>query len=86
MEIKDITLTVKHSISDALKLLDATAKKILFVVDADMILKGSLTDGDIRRGILSDISLNDIVEKIMNTEPLFFRQGTEFNTALAKKM
>ncbi len=48
------TLTVKA----AMKQLDKTAEKILFVVEGNNKLVGSLTDGDIRRWILKDGNLS----------------------------
>lgn len=41
---------------------------ILFVIDADASIIGSLTDGDIRRGLLAGASLDDSITAIMNRE------------------
>lgn len=46
------------TVKEAMKQLDITAEKILFVVKDDNVLVGSLTDGDIRRWILNDGNLN----------------------------
>ena len=43
-----------HTIRQAMEQLEKTEEKIVFVVDAESRLVGSLTDGDIRRWILSD--------------------------------
>ena len=42
------------------------ADKTLFVVNENNKLEGTLTDGDIRRGILNKYSLNENVKKFMN--------------------
>ena len=47
-----IIINKEESIRDAIKKLDNYSEKILFVVDAENHLVGSLTDGDIRRWIL----------------------------------
>ena len=47
---KDIT------IKEAIKRLDVTAKKILFVVENTKLI-GTITDGDVRRWILSYLLL-----------------------------
>ncbi|MHB1688181.1 MAG: nucleotidyltransferase family protein [Ignavibacteriaceae bacterium] len=47
-----ITINNKESIRDAIKKLDNYSEKILFVIDDENHLIGSLTDGDIRRWIL----------------------------------
>src|SRR3982074_452627 len=43
-----------HTIRQAMEQLEKTEEKIVFVVDGESRLIGSLTDGDIRRWILSD--------------------------------
>ena len=46
------------SIKDALIKLDALAKDaILFIIDDSGKLQGSLTDGDVRRGLLKGVKL-----------------------------
>lgn len=55
---------------DALRVLDLSATQILVVVDSDNRLLGTVTDGDIRRGILAGFSLEDRVESIMNKDPV----------------
>lgn len=49
---------------DALIQLDKNKEKILFIVDEDNKLIGSLTDGDIRRRILKEGSINGKVSEI----------------------
>ena len=56
-----ILINGDSSVKEAMKQLDKTAEKILFVVDEENRLVGSLTDGDIRRWILADGSLNEVV-------------------------
>lgn len=45
----------------------------LFVVDSSRHLKGTVTDGDIRRGILRGISIDELVEQVMNTSYTFLQ-------------
>jgi len=59
-----ILINKNSTVKEALKLLDKTAKKILFVVDETNKLIGSLTDGDIRRWILKDGTLNEQVKNV----------------------
>ncbi|NHN39439.1 CBS domain-containing protein [Pseudomaricurvus alcaniphilus] len=58
------------SIIDALKVIDREATQAAFVVDDQRRLKGLVTDGDIRRGLLADIGLTQPVSKVMNSTPL----------------
>jgi len=60
------------SIKDALIKLDALAKDaILFIIDDLGKLQGSLTDGDVRRGLLNGVRINEVVTKILQTNPKF---------------
>jgi len=58
-------------IVEALKLLDTTADKVLFVTDKDSKLLGALTDGDIRRYLLNGKSLEDSIVDVYNRNPKF---------------
>ncbi len=69
MRPEDLLIHKSASIVDALKQLDDTAKRCLFVVDDDCKLVGSLTDGDVRRHILSVGSLGGTVADACNPKP-----------------
>lgn len=63
-------------IKEALALLNnLAADAILFVTDADNKLLGSLTDGDIRRGFLNGLMLEDVVDKFIQPNPKYIRKG-----------
>ena len=60
------------SIKEALIKLNVLAKDaILFIIDDLGKLQGSLTDGDIRRGLLNGVIIDDLVTKILQTNPKF---------------
>jgi dTDP-glucose pyrophosphorylase len=64
------------SINKALKQLDKLAKDaILFVVDTRGELIGSLTDGDVRRGLLKGVSIDISVNEIIQLNPKFIKKG-----------
>jgi len=64
------------SILDALAVLNQIAKEpIAFVVDENQKLLGSLTDGDIRRGLLKGLTLNDSVESIIQPDPVYISKS-----------
>lgn len=65
-----------ESIKDALKIIDAEALRIALVVDAQMILLGVVTDGDIRRALLSNVALDTPVVSVMNKCPISAKYGT----------
>ncbi len=58
------------TIRESMLRLDQTAEKCLFVVDADGRLDGTLTDGDVRRAILSGARLDDSIAAYFHRQPL----------------
>ena len=59
------------NIHDALKIIDHQGgQKIALVVDGDQKLLGTVTDGDVRRGILSGVDAHSPVSMIMNVNPI----------------
>ena len=54
---------------------DLSQDAILFVVDEDNKLIGSLTDGDVRRGLLNNINLKTLIDEIIQPNPRFIRKG-----------
>lgn len=75
MNYKELLISKDKSLLDALKQLDKTAKKILFVIDEKDRLVGSLTDGDVRRFILRNGSLEGKVEDICNKDTFKVKIG-----------
>lgn len=69
----DITIRV------AMKQLDSSHRKVLFLVDERNMIKGSISDGDIRRWILSEGSLEDSIFKVANPNTYFVNVGYDFD-------
>lgn len=64
-------MTIKNkTIREAMKKLNLNSKQILFYIDDKKELLGTLTDGDIRRALLSDYDLNDKIDKVVNLSPI----------------
>src|SRR5690606_19379208 len=60
------------SVRDALrKLNELSSDAILFVVNDENQLLGSLTDGDLRRGFLRDLDFNNIITDFIQDNPKF---------------
>ena len=59
-------VNINTSISRAIKLLQDNEIKILSVTDKKRVLLGTITDGDIRRGLIKGITIIDCCSKIMN--------------------
>jgi dTDP-glucose pyrophosphorylase len=66
------------SIRDSLKLLDKLSEDaILFIVNDQEKLIGSLTDGDVRRGLINGAELEQPVDDIIQSHPRFIRKGDQ---------
>jgi len=64
------------TVKEALTQLDILAKDaILFIVNNEDKLVGSLTDGDVRRGLLKGYGINDKVDDIIQPNPHYIRKG-----------
>ncbi|WP_296705873.1 nucleotidyltransferase family protein [Algoriphagus sp.] len=57
------------SVREAMRLIEANKRGLIFVLNADEKLVGSVSDGDIRRGILNGFQLDDQLAIMMNTNP-----------------
>jgi CBS domain-containing protein len=61
------------SIREVIRIIDSSSLQIALVLDDNDRLLGTVTDGDIRRGILLGLSLDESVEKIMFTNFTYAR-------------
>src|SRR3989304_8217082 len=66
IKLKTLQIPTDTSIKQAMQKLNDTATKILFVTGENSVLLGTVTDGDIRRGIIKGISLSSTVHEIMS--------------------
>lgn len=73
--VKPFLVPQTHTIRQAMEQLETSEEKIVFVVDADSRLIGTLTDGDIRRWILSDGDLKAKVIQVCNCTPFVVEES-----------
>ncbi len=65
------------SVKEALFLLnELSSDAILFVVDTNNKLLGSLTDGDLRRGFLKNLGFDDPILAFVQPNPFYITQGS----------
>lgn len=67
--IKDIVVYKDTLLKDVLKIIDKSSKQICLVLDDNNKLIGTINDGDIRRALLNNISLDDTLEKVYFKTP-----------------
>ena len=84
MNVQNLTIGQNHSIIDALNILnelphkESISRLILFVVDSNERLIGSLTDGDIRRALIKNKNLNQPLSEICNKNFLYSLESNTF--------
>ena len=61
------------TIEQAIMVIDKSGLKVALVVDAARKLLGTVTDGDVRRGLLRHLPLTAMVREIMQTSPVTSR-------------
>lgn len=88
--IEQIILTPNSTIREALKVIDNGAMQIAIVVDENNRLLGTLTDGNIRRGLLNNLTMDDSIENIVFRTPtiatMYETKEEILQKALAKKL
>ena len=73
--LKKIILKENSQIRDVVKILNKYGLKICLVVDINLNLLGTITDGDIRRGFLKGLKLTDKIKKILNRKFFSIQKG-----------
>lgn len=84
INFEKILISDNVSIKEAMKRLDSADEKILFVIDDKKALLGSLTDGDIRRWILKEGSINEKVKEVCYKETYSVNVGYEIDEVKSK--
>ncbi len=72
------------SLRKAIETIDTSAGKIALVVDGERRLLGTVTDGDIRRGLLSGVAMERPVSEVMNRHPRVAGPGDDKATLLER--
>lgn len=77
----------KHSltVSEAMQKIDRNASGIIFLVNEDNTLVGCITDGDIRRYLLSGGKMTDLAVEAANRKPRFAKSLDEAKSLYHKK-
>ena len=62
-------------IRDAIQVLSEASLRIVLIVDENLTLLGTITDGDIRRGLLKGLTINSAISEVINQKPTVVPQG-----------
>lgn len=79
MDLTYYLIKPSESILDALTKIDNNNKGFLIVVDDEKYFLGTITDGDIRRGFIKGMNINEKIEKVYNKESEKAFRNDEFN-------
>lgn len=84
--IKRHTIGEKETVREAMRRLNGLSgdTMTLFVVNSSGKIEGSVTDGDIRRSLISGGELNDPVSSVMNKKFFSVSKGDDFSLKLAE--
>lgn len=89
MESKDLLQIMVHeslTMKQAIELINETQMKVIFVVDQQKKLLGSINDGDIRRAIIKGMDFGVSVSKIMCLTPSYVIEGKQKREEAKKLM
>ncbi len=73
--IKDITSQPNISVRQAMKKLSKSGGKCLVIINEDKILLGTLSDGDLRKAILTGAEMNNSIKDYYELNPTVLLEG-----------
>lgn len=73
-ELAQLCVSENASIFEAMSCINASTMGVAFVVDSTFTLKGVVSDGDIRRGLLQGIGFDESITRVMQREYHFSTQ------------
>jgi len=78
---KNITeqIVTGGDIRSVMRKLESLGSRIVFVVDDKKRLRGSVSDGDIRRALLNEANMDDDLISIMNKNPIYYEEKSSCN-------
>jgi dTDP-glucose pyrophosphorylase len=76
-------ISPEATLAETIENLNTVAIKLALCVDAEGRLIGAVTDGDLRRGLLRGLTMQDPVREIANPAPLVVPEGADREMVLA---
>ena len=84
--LEELTVTPGASILQTIEAINRGAKQIALVVDEAGVLLGTVTDGDIRRGLLRGLAVDASVTEVMNPKPHTAKVGEDGREVMAREV
>ena len=82
--IKKMISQENDSLISVMKVINENALGIAFIVDEDQRLCGTITDGDIRRALLNDVTLDTKVTNILSCDFVFGNKDESYESLMSK--
>ena len=82
MKIKDfekLFVNLEANLREGISTIEKGQLKIALVVNEKKELIGLLSDGDVRRSLLNNISLNDPISKVMQSNFIYLRDSPDIS-------
>lgn len=76
-------LSLNATLAQAIETLNEVGIKVVLCAERDGRLVGTVTDGDLRRGLLRGLSMEDRISEIVNRSPLVVPEGADREMAKA---
>ncbi len=81
-DLRKLSIRLGSSVREAISALNRGSLQIALVMDAEQRLIGTVTDGDIRRGLLQGFNLDSPISQLMRTQFRFVQEGINEADAL----
>ena len=85
VDFKALQLSPNSTLLEAMKVLNSASEQIVLVVEDNKLI-ATITDGDIRRGLLRGVQLSDSIKPIMNQEFKFVNEENSMPIEITPEM
>ena len=79
--LKKMTVSADASLRRVMEVIDSGARQIALVTDDSGVLTATVTDGDVRRGLLKGLGLDAPVSEVMHRNPTTLLKGASAASA-----
>jgi len=84
--LADLSVAPNASLLDTIAAISKGTKQIALVIDDAGVLLGTVTDGDIRRGLLRGLDMKALVTDVMNPNPTTANLGDDAQTVMVEQL
>lgn len=81
---ENLIVSEQTTLKEVMALFEREGSQIALVANQDKVLLGVVTDGDMRRGLLRSVEINDSIKQTMNNVPVTILLGTPSNDIIQK--